>query len=197
MSTLDQTITQGTDVTDLPHGTVNAALRVAFGYERFALAVIRDNLHAKRNGWLVKDAYVNPDAREKGEQVKTYPTTLIAPQVSDVTRKMRTLAILAARCDREDIPTVETAMRAKLAELGNLDRDLWHAWTTNEKCHMGAIEASLIEVSGFAWTKSSKGHATTVRYDDNANAGMRAYKALHSYGMPTSYLSERDMDTLN
>lgn len=192
MNTLDITIAQDTEETDLPHGTVNAYLRVAYGYERFATAVIRDNAHAARNGWQVKDCYSNPNARESGEQVKTYPTALIVPEVSEVTRAMRTLAMLAARVHADDIPTVERAMRAKLAQLGNLDRDLWGAWIDHEKAHMGALEASLLEVDGFAWTDSRKGHGTEIRYSESAEAGMRAYKSLHTGAVPTAYLSERD-----
>jgi hypothetical protein len=193
MDTLTQQITQTTDSTDLPHGTVNAMLRVGYGFERFALAVIRDNLHARKNGWTLKNAYLNPDAREKGEQVKTYPTEIIAPDVAEITRGMRTLAVLAARVHADDVPTIERAMRAKLAALGNLDRDLWTAWVTHEKAHLDSVAASVLETDGFAWTDSRKGHGTEIRYNDSAEKGMRAYKALHSGAAPTAYLSERDM----
>jgi len=193
MSNLDITLTAATDATDLPHGLCNAMLRVAWGFERFALAVIRDNAFAARNGWQIKNAYTRPNAREHEGQIKSYPTTVIAPEVAEITRGMRTLAILAARIDAEQVPTVETAMRAKLAQLGNLDRDLWNAWIGHEKAHMPSVDASLLEIDGYAWTASRKGHGTEIRYSESADKGMRAYKSLHAGATPTAFLSERDM----
>ena len=183
------------DAASLPWESVNAAARVADAFLRFAETVIADNLHAKRHGLKIVDAYVNPDGREGdgSAKVKTYPTDLIVPEVFEAAQRVKTLARLAARCDRDDIPTVDKAARAALAALSMLDADLWGAWVASEKAHMSGPEAAILEIDGFAWTASRKGHSTVIRNDDTAQNYSKAHKASHAYLSADGYVSEDDM----
>lgn len=180
----------------LPWEAVNACIRVAVSYSDFLRAVVRDNVHAAAKGLFVIDAYVNPDGREAdgSKKCKTYPTDVAPVDAKRLVRSLRTLGTLAARVctDAEALETVERAATARLAELANLDRSLWGAWTTSEKAHLSGHEAALLDIDGTAWTKSRKGHVTEIRYRDDAQAFTRAAKTDQGY-IQTHSFSERDL----
>lgn len=178
-----------------PWEALNAGARVAEAFLRFAETVIADNLHARRHGLTIVNAYSNPDGREGdgSTKVKTYPTDLIVPEVFEAASKVKTLARLGARAHADDMPKIEAAQRAALAALGTLDTDLWSAWVASEKAHMPGPEAAILEVEGFAWTTSHKGHCTEIRYRDDAQSYTRQGKHYTRDMTPTAYVSEDDM----
>lgn len=182
-------------MTDLPHATCNAGARVADAFLRFAQTVIADNLHARQHGLKIVDAYVNPDGREGdgSAKVKTFPTDLIVPTVFEAVERVKVLARLAARASADDQPTIERAMRASMAKLASLDSELWSAWVASEKAHMSGPDAAILEIDGFAWSSSRKGHSTVIRNDDSAQGYTRQHKASHAYLSTDGYVSEDDM----
>lgn len=176
--------------------TVNACVRVALAFQDFARAVVRDNREAA-NGKTLIDAYVNPNGREGDgtSKVKTYPTEIRPVDVREIVSSLRTLGRLAHRVRTDDdmLAKVDRAARVHMARLANLDRALWDAWTGCEKSHMPADEAAVLDIDGFAWTASHKGHTTTIRYNETAQRHDRAHKSAHAYMAQNAYLSERDM----
>jgi hypothetical protein len=183
----------------LAHEPVNACVRVALAYQDFCRAVVRDNREAA-NGKKLIDAYVNPDGREGDgtAKVKTYPTEILPCDVRQIVESLRTLSRLAhrVRADVDMMATVERAARVQMARLANLDRDLWNAWTTSEKAHMGGADAAILDIDGFAWTASRKGHTTEIRYSETAQGHDKAHKSAHYYMHAAGSVSERDIASL-
>lgn len=183
----------------LSHEPVNACVRVALAYSDFVRAVVRDNREAL-SGKVLIDAYTNPNGREGDgtRKVKTFPTDVRPCDVRQIVESLRTLSRLAhrVRSDQDLLDTVERSARAQMSKLAMLDRSLWDAWTQSEKAHMGGADAAILDVDGFAWTSSRKGHSTTIRYDESAQGHDRAHKSAHAYMGSSAYVSERDVAAL-
>lgn len=195
-----QSIENVEGLTDLPQSVANAAFTVGVEFGDFAECVIADNLAAQVNGWRVVNAYEKPDGREKeGQSIKTWPTDVSLADIEARIARLRTLARLAARAaqiEDADMSAIEVACKGALASLGSLDRDLWDAWVRSEKAHLPGPVAALLDVDGFAWTSSRKGHVAEIRYREDAQSYNRANRPDHSYMEADGYLSESDLAEL-
>lgn len=181
----------------LPHEAANAAARVALKFADFLTAVADDNAQAATEGWTLVDATGN-GYEGNGHKVRTYVSDVTRPQIARALARVMTLARLAGRVSAlasrdEDMPAIDAAMRASLARMSNLDRTLWDVFASEGKQHMSGVEQGIMDIDGFAWTSSRKGHTTEIRYSETAEKGMRAYKALHANAAPSAYVSERDL----
>lgn len=188
-------------ISDLPHASVNATLRVSMGFERFCQSIIADNDHAARNGLTLIDASVNPDGREGdcSKRIKSYVTSARSGSYSRIMARIRTLAILAGRVSAlesadDDMPIIEGAIRESFARMTRIDSNLWHVFVASEKQHIAGPDAAILEIDGGAWSGSAKGHSTTIRYNETADNYLRSHKSSHRYlNNGGASVSERDI----
>jgi hypothetical protein len=195
-------------VTDLPQGDANHILRDALGFADFIGAIVADT-----RALADMDArHIDPTdetSREKlrkdGSMVslRCYVTDARMDDIRPIVSRIRILSVLAARVAKlasadEDMRAIVKAQRVSLAQLHSLDTTLWHIYREQGKALRTGTDAAQCDTDASSWTSSrsmpaGKGRATTIRYDETADAGMRAYKASHSGGLAVGSFSERDL----
>lgn len=83
-----------------------------------------------------------------------------AARTGDTIREAQASAVMTALADQADA----------LLESLKGDGNLWRAWLLNDgKSHLDGLKAAKRANRATHWTKSRKGHATTIRYDDSAD----------------------------
>lgn len=83
-----------------------------------------------------------------------------AARTGDQVREAQAEAIMLAMAERAE----------ELLALLKSDAALWRAWLKNDgKSHLDGLTAAKRANRATHWTKSRKGHATTIRYDDSAD----------------------------
>jgi hypothetical protein len=82
-----------------------------------------------------------------------------AARTRDIVREAQAEAVLTAMAERAD----------ELLESLKADEKLWMAWLKNDgKSHLDGLAAAKRANRATHWTRSNKGHATTIRYDETA-----------------------------
>ncbi len=178
-----------TDQASAAWAACNGAVRVGLTFADFLHAVITDNGYVARNGLQLVNAQDSPDGRENESRVKTYVTSATHEDVNARMERIRLLARLAARTSDEDMPKVERAMRAAMAALSNVDRNLWDVFASQGKQLLTGVDAGVLDIDGSAWTSSLKGRDASLRHTGYTGANRNS----HQYVATNAYVSERDL----
>lgn len=85
-----------------------------------------------------------------------------ASRTRDTAREAQAEAVLIAMAESAESMLLELRDEVGVA--------LWQAWLKNDgKAHLDGLKAAKRANRGTHWTRSNKGHATTIRYDDSAD----------------------------
>lgn len=183
---------------DMAHGPIMAILRVANKYGIDYLAeVAADTEQARASGLTVVYGSGNNSANRIVVPVPTDVPAADALAIVDRIRKLAALAgrIAAGRIDagEEALDALTDAAHVELAKLRTLDATLWQAFCEPGKQWLTGEEAAHADYSGSHWTKSNKGNATTIRYDESAQARQKDNKSDHAYLTSHGSVSARDL----
>lgn len=193
--------------TDLPQGDANHIMRDALGFADFLGAIVADT-----RALVSMDArHIHPSDETSREKVRKdgsmvslrcYTTDARIEDIRPIVARIHILTVLAARVAQlasrdDDMPAIVNAQRAQLAKLHALDVSMWHVYRAQGKALRTGTSAAQADTDAASWTSSrsmpnGKGRATTIRYDETAQPGMRAYKASHA-GLDVFSASERDI----
>jgi len=162
--------------------TVNHELEQVHGFADFLAQCVRDTNQANITGVRLVDAFANPDGRERGDALKTFPLDVAVSTIERARKDAVALAVKAGRIARlremstgdrrAQCDAVLTGYAAEITRkfeaLCETHEGHWDAYNRSDgKAHVSGSEQAELGIDESSWTKSRKGRSATLRNEQN------------------------------